>query len=295
MEVGTPSVGSIATGFDRMFFLSQDRDGLGSVMGVQGTESVPVSNRALDYALAQYASNPALGVSDSRGIMIKENGIIFYRLNFTKANHTYVLNVSMSKVDEPKWHEEEVLNHDRHPAQTHVYFGGVNYYGHYRKPILYVVDDSFSTNDGEAIRRMRIGRQITPEGYARLRIDRWQLDVLQGAVDQEIFDETNLDAENGDDIQTEGGVNILLDQQVFGNTIGEHPRIFLSISKDGGQSYGYSTSAPMGKIGERTFRTVWRKLGTTPRGQGFTPKIEFFNQVPFVVLGAMWDFEILPE
>lgn len=293
MEVGTPSVGSIATGFDRMFFLSQDRDGLGSVMEVRGTESIPVSNRALDYALAQYASDQSTGVADARGIMIKENGIIFYRLNFTRANHTYVLNVTMSSPDKSKWHEEEVLNGNRHPAQTHVYFKGVNYYGHYNQPILYVVDDTFVTNDGEPIRRMRIGRQISPEGYNRLRIDRWQLDVLQGAVDQEIYDLANLDAENAQDLLTESGVNILLDQQVVVG-IGQ-PRVFLSISKDGGQSYGNIRPANMGKIGERTFRTVWRKLGTTPRGQGFTPKIEFFNQVPFVVLGAAWDFEILPE
>jgi hypothetical protein len=51
----------------------------------------------------------------------------------------------------------------------------------------------------------------------------------------------------------------------------------------------------MGKIGERTHRTVWRKLGTTPRGQGFVPKIEFFNEIPFVILGAAWDFDVLPE
>ncbi len=294
MEVGTPAIGSIATGFDRMFFLSQDRDGLGAVMEVNGTEAIAVSNRALDYQLAQYANNPDLGVSDARGIMIKENGIIFYRLNFTRANHTYVLNVTMSTSDAVRWHEEEVLNHDRHPAQTHVYYSGSNYYGHYALPILYEVDDRFVTNDGEPIRRVRIGKQITPEGYARLRIDRWQIDVLQGKVDEIVIDELNLDAENGQDLLTEDGENILLEQGITGNA-NVAPKIFLSISKDGGQSYGYSTSSPMGKIGERTFRTVWRKLGTTPRGQGFTPKIEFFNTVPFVVLGAMWDFEIMPE
>ena len=293
MEVGTPSVGSIATGFDRMFFLSQDRDGLGSVMGVSGTQSAPVSNRALDYALAQYATDPTKGVADSRGIMIKENGIIFYRLNFTKANHTYVYSVSMSTESDPKWHEEEVLNGDRHPAQTHVYYKGVNYYGHYNQPILYIVDDKYTTNNGEPIRRMRIGRQVTPEGYNRLRIDRWHIDVLQGKTDQFVTDVANLDAENTQNILTEDGIDLLLDQQVI---IGSGaPKIFLSISKDGGQSYGYSTSSNMGKLGERTYRTVWRKLGTTPRGQGFTPKIEFFNTVPFYILGAAWDFEILPE
>jgi len=293
MEVGTPSVGSISVGFDRMFFLSQDRDGLGSVMEVRGTEAIPVSNRALDYQLAQYASDPVTGVADSRGVSIKENGIIFYRLNFTLANHTFVLNVSMSTPDSPRWHEEEILNGNRHPAQTHAFFDGVNYYGSYNSPNFYLVDNSVATNDGESIRRMRIGRQVTPEGYNRLRIDRFHLDLLQGDVDDEILDSAFLEAENNDDILTEASELILLEQQVVVSA--GQPYVFLSISKDGGQTFGYILKQPMGKIGERTFRTVWRKLGTTPRGQGFTPKIEFFNKVPFIVLGAAWDFETLPE
>jgi len=293
MEVGTPAIGSIVTGFDRMFFLSQDKDGLGGVMEVKGTESVLVSNRALDYQLAQYASNPDTGVADARGILIKENGIIFYRLNFTLANHTFVLNVTMSTAQDPLWHEEEVLNGDRHPAQTHAYFDGVNYYGAYNEAKMYIVDNTISNNDGEAIRRMRIGKQMTPEGYDRLRIDRFVVDLLQGAEDFIVVDETNLDAENGDDITTESSINILLDQQVL--VPGGQPVVFLSISKDGGQTFGNELIAPMGKLGQRTYRTVWRKLGTTPRGQGFTPKIEFYNDVPFIVLGAAWDFEQLPE
>ena len=300
MEVGTPAVGSISVGFDRLFFLAQDKDGLASVMEVKGTEANPVSNRALDFQLAQYAANPLTGVADARGVLIKENGIIFYRLNFTLANHTFVLNVTMSQISQETgteggvmWHEEEILNGDRHPAQTHAYYGGVNYFGAYDAPIFYMVDARASTNNGEAIRRMRIGKQMTPKGYNRLRIDRFQLDVLQGDVDDEIFDEQFLLTENNNDILTEDGDQLLLEQQVVIST--GQPTIFLAISKDGGQSYGYYHNADMGKIGERTFRSVWRKLGTTPRGQGFTPKIEFFNQIPFVVLGAAWDYETMPE
>ena len=293
MEVGTPAIGSVQVGFDRMFFLAQDKDGLAGVMEVRGTESVPVSNRALDFQLAQYAADPLTGVNDARGVLIKENGLIFYRLNFTLANHTFVLNVSMSTADSPKWHEEEVLNGDRHPAQTHAYFDGVNYFGSYNKPIFYIVDANSSTNDGEAIRRMRIGRQMTPEGYNRLRIDRFQIDVLQGANDAETLIETDLLTEDSEDILTESGIDIILDDEI--SVGGEAPIVFLTISRDGGQTYGNYLRATMGKIGERTHRTVWRKLGTTPRGQGFVPKIEFFNEIPFVVLGAAWDFEVLPE
>lgn len=358
MEVGTPALGSVVVGFDRMFFLAQDKDGLAGVMEVKGTESIPVSNKALDYQLAQYAADPATGVADARGILIKENGLIFYRLNFTLANHTFVLNVSMSTTDSPKWHEEEVLNGDRHPAQTHAYFDGVNYYGAYNRAVFYIVDAQNPTNDGEPIRRMRIGRQMSPPGYKRLRIDRFQLDVLQGAeqfvqiysiytanaatdilsvIGNEEFFQTgeavrvstagtlpnplvagtiyyvirigaainpatiklatsqaNALAGIPIDITTAGTpvnrISLVRRVEIF-----DQPTIFLAYSKDGGQTYGNFLHATMGKIGERTHLSVWRKLGTTPRGQGFVPKIEFFNKTPFVVLGAAWDYEILPE
>ena len=295
MEVGTPSVGSISTGFDRMFFLSQTRDGLDSIIKVRGYEPIPVSNKALDYQLSQYDAFILTGTKDARGIVIKENGLIFYRINFTNANHTFVLNVSMSSPQDPKWHEEEVLNGDRHPAQVHFFFRGNNYYGHYNLPIIYKVNPNNSTNNGETIRRMRIGKPITPEGYNRLRIDRFHLDLVQGIVETELGEETELLQENGSfSIDTESGIPLITEVDL--TQFRDHqPVVFLSYSKDGGRNYGNELIAPMGKIGERTFRTVWRKLGTIPRGQSFVPRIQFFHQIPFIILGAAWDFEIMPE
>lgn len=298
MEYGTPAIGSIVTGFDLMIFLAQDRDGLGAVMEVRGTESIPISTRALDFQLAQYAQQEQ--IADARGIFIKENGIIFYRLNFTEANHTFVYDVTLSnpQTDEGKlWHEEETIHADRHPAQTHGYFNGSNFYGSYNSPVLYQVDQAFVTNSGEAIPRKRIGRCYVPATYNRIRIDRFMVDFIQG---QTII--TNLDniltllAETGDTIQTENGLDILLDTSnsspVYSD---EEPPVFLSYSKDGGVTFGYLQIAYLGAVGYRTKRTVWRKLGVLPRGQGFIPKIEFYSQVPFTILGAAWVYEVLPE
>lgn len=299
MEYGTPSIGSIVTGFDKLMFLSQDRDGLGSVMEVIGTESIPVSNRALDFQLAQYAS---LGqVSDARAIFVKENGLIFYRLNFTAANHTFVYNVTLSnpQTEEGKlWHEEQVLNGDRHPAQTHGYFFGNNYYGSYDSPILYQVDSAFVTNAGEIIPRIRIGRCHVPAAYNRTRIDRFMVDIIQGLTEiTPISGLNNLITESGLDILTELSLDLLLENSTptvnLYSTVA--PTVFLSFSKDGGVTYGYRQSATVGAIGQRTHRTVWRKLGVIPRGQGFIPKVEFFFDVPFIILGAAWSFEIMPE
>lgn len=297
MEYGTPALGSVAVGFDTMFFLSQDRDGLGAVMEVRGTESVPVSTRALDFTFARYAALQQ--IADCRAFLIKENGLIFYRMNFTLANHTWIYNVTLSNPssEETKlWHEEEVLNGDRHPAQTHAYFNGINYVGDYLNPVLYELDSDVFTNDGEEIRRMRITKAFVPPGYQRIRVDRLQVDLLQGNISnlESQFADLSLFAENGNVLLTEDGEEILLEQ----GALIHDPQdlwLFLSISRDGGQTYGYTIRAPMGKVGERTFRTLYRKLGTIPRGQAFVAKFEFFDAVPFVILGASWAIEVLPE
>jgi hypothetical protein len=355
IEYGTPSVASIRVGLDMMFFLSQDKEGQGSVMMVIGAQAIPVSIRALDFELAQFAADDA--VSDSTGILIKENGLIFYKLNFTKAQRTFVYNVNMSNPEnesERLWHEEQVLNGTRHLAQTHAYINGNNYYGDYLNPILYQVDATVTTNAGEAIPRIRIGKGVVPDGYNRLRIDRFQVDLLQGqALTTSVvipFDASNVNIgfsyiEVPDtsefvlgstaifstlntlpsplvagtvyyiiiisptkllfaDTYTHAAEGVFIPLTTTGTApnsvnivtpVPYNPTVFLSISKDGGQTYGNKLLAPMGKIGERSFRTVWRKLGTIPRGQAFVPKIEFYNQVPFVLMGGAWYSEVMPE
>lgn len=299
IENGTPAVGSIANAIDKMFYLAQDPGGLSSVMMIDGMNSIPISTRALDFALAQYAELNQ--ISDARGFLIKENGLMFYRLNFTAANHTYIFNATLSNPtsEEGKiWHEEEVLNGDRHWSQTHGYFNGKNYVGDYRLARMYTVDSSFLTNDGEAIRRMRITRPIVPPGYQRIRIDRFQLDLLQGSpfADEILIQPLILYTESGLEILAESGDDLLAEQD-FNGGVGNQgiPYVYLSISKDGGQTYGYLNPAPMGKTGQRSVRTVWRKLGVIPRGQAFVVKIEFFDEYPFTILGGAWGKEILPE
>ena len=220
-------------------------------------------------------------------------------MNFDAANHTFVYNVNLSnpQTEEGKlWHEEEVLDGDRHPAQTNCYLNGINYVGNYKSPIRYILDANNFTNDFEAIRRARITRPLVPPGYQRIRVDRLQVDLLQGNIaDLEITPfEQDLLTEDGFFLLTETGIDIRLEQD---GTI-EVPQnlfVFMSISKDGGQTYDYTVRAPMGFVGQRTFRTLWRKLGVIPRGQAFVVKFEFYQAVPFIILGASWAMEVLPE
>lgn len=258
IELGTVNASSIKTGFDRMFFLSQDRDGLGSVMMVSGVQAIPISNSALDFQLQNF-NNPA----NCDVALYRENGIIFYRLNFTADNHTYVYNVSMSTPQKPLWHEEQMLNGNRSVMGVNANFNGSNYFGDYSKPTVYYSDDSIFTNDGEAIPRIRITRDYVRPDYRGFRINRMQLDLLQGNVEDQ--------------------------------AINDAPIVFMSVSKDGGVTYGAKLPALMGKLGERKARTVWRKVATFRRGQGMVLKFECYNKIKFAVFGAAWDYLELQE
>lgn len=297
MEFGTPSRASVVSDFDRLLFLSEARGGLSSIREVKGSQALSVSTTALDYEFSQFSTAGFITQNDPAAFLIKENGLIFYRLNFTLANKTYVLNISMSNPQQLLWHEEEVLNGDRHPAQTHAFFNGINYVGDYKLPNLYRISPTLYTNDGEHIRRMRITAPVGPGGYQRTRVDRFHLDLLQGDVDQlepETEIEIDLLTEDNHVLETEAEDNIILENGIISHTH-EDVFVFLSVSKDGGQTFGYRNRMHMGATGERSFRTVWRKLGIIPRGQYFVTRIEFFNAVPFVILGAAWAIEVLPD
>ncbi len=71
-----------------------------------------------------------------------------------------------------------------------------------------------------------------------------------------------------------------------------NPLVYVAISRDGGRSYGSEIPASVGKIGQRTFRTFCRKLGTS---RTFIFRVTFYNAIKFVLLGASIDMELLPE
>jgi len=123
------------------------------------------------------------------------------------------------------------------------------------------------------------------------------VDIIQGLAEiSNLGEELELLAENGDIITTETDLNILLESSGAPPIYfpGEHV-IYLSISKDGGVTFNYRQAATVGAVGDRKHRTVWRKLGVIPRGQAFVPKIEFYAEIPFIILGAAWAYEVMPQ
>lgn len=254
LEHGLGAVGSLVEGFDRMFYLSKDEDGFSSIMMVAGTMPTPISNEAIELQI-QELTDP----SDATAFVYRINGNIFYQINFTTDNKTFVYNASMNK-----WHTLEMLDESRHTGNTHMFFstttGTKHFIGAYNAGEIHKLSEKIFTNDGSAIHRVRISHTLSSPVYNRIRIDRFELDLLQGV---------------GQSNPTE-----------------DNPEVFLSISRDGGLTFqGFGTAA-VGKIGQNRVRTIWRRLGV---GSDNILKIEFFDKVPFFVLGSSMNMKELPQ
>lgn len=260
LEHGIIAPSSLVEGYDRLFYLANEDDGVGGVMMVAGTAPTKVSTREIDEKISLIND-----VTDAIGSVFKISGEIFYMINFTSGNKTFVYNVNNNK-----WHELEDIFQDRYIVNTHVYYNNKHLVAAYNDNRLYEMSPDYLTIDRiidgknviEDIKRTRIAKVLGLPTYVRFRIDRLQVDLLQGV-----------------------GLPKTLNED-------KDPVLFLSISQDGGVTYENFERQKIGKSGERTFRTIWRRLGVR---RDAIIKIESYNKVPYYVFGASIDIEVLPE
>lgn len=275
LEHGVKAIDTIYEAFDKLFYLSGDIDGVGSIMMVAGgITPIAISTRQMDEKI-QYFTN----TENAIGFAYKINGIVFYQISFPGANKTFVFNATDS---EPQkgiliWHELEMADETRDIANTHAFFQGKHFITTYNDDKLYEISSQYLTNNGERIKRMRIARVSSVPTYDRITYGRMQVDMLEGvgAINQK-----PLSSLPTKPLQT---------YSALANASDVNPIIYLSVSIDGGITYESLGSATVGEAGERLHRVLWWDLGTY-RDAIF--KWEMYNAVPTYILGAAVDMEI---
>lgn len=271
---GALCTSSIRSGFGYLFWLANDSDGVGSVMMTQGQAPVRVSNDAIDNLIASF-TRP----EDMDAYIYKENGRIFYQMSWTTDDVTLFFDVNLRA-----WYRKEMLKSIpipgvpnsgkvRHVSNCHVYFNGQHLVGSYKNSILYDMSRAYPDNAGEPMKREFVTEHIfDQESYNMQQIDKIQLDMQQGLGESGegtgIYDDSN-------------------DDPLI------NPQVWLALSRDGGLSYGNEMPAPIGKIGERRTRTLWRKKGQARDIVG-----RFRIYVPLndiCILGASIDLKVLSK
>ncbi len=75
--------------------------------------------------------------------------------------------------------------------------------------------------------------------------------------------------------------------------VGANPKVYIRISRDGGNTYGNYHGASIGRIGNRRARALFRRLGLA---RDLVFEISFYDPVmPVAILGGSIDYEVLSK
>lgn len=263
IEHGLASRESLKEAFELMFYISNDISGVSGVQMIEGTLPQKISTPAMDLALQELTT-----VQDVQALLYKENGLIFYQLSFSVDNKTFVYVFPDSPPPRPMgtWHELQTAAGDRHISSTHFFFNQKHYIGSYLDQDLYEFSYLFHTYAGELIKNVLFGPLIETEGHKRIRIDRLEVVMVTG----------------------------LLPSPVPVTDPSQEPQLFLSLSRDGGKTYGNIRKVSVGNTADYQKRVIFRRLGVL-RGRDLIPKIEFYSKIPLYITGIVLTYQVLPQ
>lgn len=154
-----------------------------------------------------------------------QNGHAFWQLTFPTAMKTWVYDITTNE-----WHERASYpNYDRHRANCYVKAFNKHLVGDYLNGKIYELDYDTYTDDGQSIRRDRYAAHLSNE-HRNITYDQFELEC-------------------------ERGVGLTTGQ-------GSDPQVMLRVSGDGGFNFGNYIWRSLGKIGKRSHRPKWERLGS---------------------------------
>lgn len=249
IDIGTPAKHSIAKLDNTLFWLGQDRGGNLNVIKANGFTPQIVTTPAIAYQFGTYST-----ISDAFAISYAQEGHLFYCLTFPTEGVTWVYDALTNA-----WHERASDDNDtqtRWRANCYAHCYNKHLVGDFTNGDILELDVDTYTENGNTITRTRTTTHVE--------------------VENRIFSVYNLV------IDFERGVGLSTGQ-------GSDPKYMLSVSKDGGNTYGNEMWRSPGKIGVFDERAVWTRLG---RGRSMTFKLKITDPVKAIVLDASANIEV---
>lgn len=196
----------------------------------------------------EFIINNYLAVSDAVAFSYMLGGHPMYQITFPTGNQTWLYD-GLSNC----WSELQSTNGDRHLAELAVNYIEKIIVTDYQNGNLYRLEPESYTDNGSPIYMELISRHIARDDV-RITIDKLQLDM-------------------------ETGVGLISGQ-------GENPQIMMSVSKDGGHTYGTEQWSTFGAIGTYRTRAIWRRLG---QARDWTFKFRISDPVKRVIFDSSID------
>jgi hypothetical protein len=263
-----------------------------------GGDIKKISTDGIDFKLAQL-TNP----SNSYGFLFRQDGHLIYQITFPDDNLTYIYDFNTSKFF-------TLCNEhmDAHIAKRIAFFNDKYYFVSFTDGNLYQIGTQFTTYDGVEIPRIRVCRNVRLKDASRFSVNNVTFTLEQG-TQQNVFVNEDLLTEDGQPILTEAGDPIQVslsrtivetfpllceDGSVLLTESGEEllisetvdapypipQAVSLSVSRNGGQSFGTIWSQQLNPRGDYKNRLIYWNLGAA---NDFIPQFRFWGLSRFVV------------
>jgi hypothetical protein len=242
LDYGCAAAQSVAKEGETFTFLATSKDGDVNVVSNTGGEFKKISNLSVEIEFQSYNS-----LEDATGFMYTLNGQLFYHLNFTVENTSWLYNFSNGT-----WSKLTYKSTERHRANNHVFFNNKHYVGDYGLPIIYALDSNSMDDAGVAIRKRRITPIYHLNNSFYFYVDTIKILVSRG----------------------------------YGTAYGKDkdPNISLRVSRDGGRTYGGELMRSLSKLGRTTnWEVIFDNFGVM---DSLTLEITCDNDINFVLMNA---------
>lgn len=250
-------------GEDVTVFLAQDSYGALSVIKLGMGGAQPISNKEIEAFLGRNVTD----ASDANGFFYRQNNDLYYQINFTTDNFTFVYDFERNA-----WHKRQDINGNRHKANTALHYNNMTVIGGYDDKRLYNFSDNILTDDYNGTiepihKRYQLGL-VQDDNFRKVYVYRVEADFIQGQG-------------KGDE-----DVSIPYDRDA-------DPIVYLSYSKDRGNTWSNSIPATIGEAGMLRTVTRWRRFGSSKEGYVF--RIESWSDRAIIMLGIAIDTSIGTE
>jgi hypothetical protein len=264
VDYGCLSANTIAENDNIVVWLAANEQSGPAIMYSTGADIKKISTDGIDYKLSQLTAP-----QDSYGFLFRQDGHQLYQITFTTDNFSYVYDFNTGKFFTIS---DENLNY--HIAKRVVFFNNNYYFVSFNDGNLYEFGTQFTNFEYSPTQIMEVPR-IVIMPPSRLPNSRWFIGrsitflIEQGQPNNIVTTTFFNNPVVGDALTTENGIllttedGIVICTQIFNTSVVQQASeaVDLSVSRDGGVTFGSSWRQNMNPTGIRKSRFQFLRLG----------------------------------
>lgn len=241
-----------------------------------GGDIQKISTDGIDFKLATL-TNP----SNAYGFLFRQDGHMIYQITFPDDNLTYIYDFNTKKFFSLS---DEYMN--AHIAKRVTFFNDKYYFVSFTDGNIYELNTAYTTYNGKEIPRIRVCRNIRMPDASRFVVNNITFTLEQGTQEWVVLP-TGLSEVTVSHFITEDGNNLVTENgnQLIATELENHfefvvpQKVALSVSKNGGQSFGTIWSKELNAPGIYKNRLIYWNLGAA---NDFVPQFRFWGLGRFV-------------